>query len=226
MAGRCEWIVALLVMGVWTSVRAEAQPVEIAGPVTLKAYWFAAPSDHRLPAVVTLHGCNGPYDQRGGLNSLQRRYARDLNNAGYHVLVLDSFGSRGVQEICSRKMSRRPVTLADRRNDVGAALAWLAARPEVDAQRLVLLGWSNGAQTVLAALDASDIEVRERPVQPRAAVALYPGCVQPQRNFNYRLQAPLLMLLGELDDWTTGRRLRPAWPCTSACRRNRLALIR
>jgi dienelactone hydrolase len=181
---------------------AALERVEMPGVPVVGGHWYAMPGPQPRPAVVALHGCNGPYDSRGGLNELQRRYAADLNAAGLHVLVLDSFSARGVREICSLKSSRRPVTLADRRDDVGVALAWLAARPEVDASRLVLLGWSHGAQTVLAALDASDPAVQSRTVHPRAAVAFYPGCSAPHRNFDYRLQAPLLMLLGEKDDWT------------------------
>ncbi|MFN7864509.1 MAG: dienelactone hydrolase family protein [Curvibacter sp.] len=208
---RCGILATLLLMPL--ALLAAPERVELPGVPAVGGHWHAAPGPQPRPAVVALHGCNGPYDSRGELNELQRRYAADLNAAGLHVLVLDSFSVRGVREICSLKSSRRPVTLADRRDDVGAALAWLAARPDVDATRLVLLGWSHGAQTVLAALDAGDPAVQARKVHPRAAVAFYPGCSGPQRSVNYRLQAPLLMLLGEKDDWT------PVGPCVELHRR-------
>ena len=197
-----------LLLGLLAGLAAAQRRVEVpVDKVALTATWFAVPGAQPRPAVLALHGCNGALDSKGGLNELQRRYAALFNRQQVHVLVLDSFTARGRREICSLPSSQRPITLSMRRDDVGAALAWLAARPEVDATRLVLLGWSHGAQTVLAALDASDPAVRERAVQPRAAVAFYPGCTGPQRNFNYRLQVPLLMLLGEKDDWT------PVAPC-------------
>ncbi len=181
---------------------AQGQPVDVPAAVLLKGYWFPVAATQPRPAVLALHGCSGALDSKGGLNELQRRYAADLNGAQMHVLVLDSFNPRGVRSICEFPQDKRPVTLRDRRDDVAAALRWLAARPDVDATRLVLLGWSNGAQTVLAALDTSDPAVRARSVHPRATVANYPGCNQPLHNKNYRLQVPLLMQLGELDDWT------------------------
>lgn len=204
---RRGWLWMGLAAWLLSGLATAQQRVEVPGTVALTAHWFDVPAPTPRPAVLALHGCSGALDSKGKLNELQRRYAALFNGQQIHVLVLDSFTARGQREICSLKSTQRPVTLPMRRDDVGAALAWLAARPEVDATRLVLLGWSHGAQTVLAALDASDPEVRARAVHPRAAVAFYPGCTGPQRNFSYRLQAPLLMLLGEKDDWT------PVGPC-------------
>jgi len=181
---------------------AQGQAVVLPGAVGLTGRWFPVAGAQPRPAVLALHGCGGMLDRQGRLNELQQRYAADLNGAQMHVLALDSFTARGLRSICEFPASKRPVTLQDRRDDVAAALRWLAAQPGVDATRLVLLGWSNGAQTVLAALDASDPAVQARGVHPRAAVAHYPGCSAPLKNRHYRLQAPLLMQLGERDDWT------------------------
>lgn len=219
MTGTARWLcVTVLLLAPWLAVTARepaltAERVEIVGPVRLPGHWFVAATPGPRPAVLALHGCNGAYDSKGGLNELQRRYAALFHGLQMHVLVLDSFSPRGERSICEYPATRRPVTLQDRRDDVAAALTWLAARPDVDATRLVLLGWSNGAQTVLAALDASDPAVQARTVHPRAAVAFYPGCTQPLRKADYRLQSPLIMLLGELDDWT------PAKPCKELHRR-------
>jgi dienelactone hydrolase len=84
----------------------------------------------------------------------------------------------------------------------------------------VVAGWSHGAQTVLSVLDASDKAVRAQPLKPAAAVAFYPGCSKFQRMFSYELSAPLLIMIGELDDWTpaascvalAGRLSRPGQP--------------
>lgn len=196
------WAVLLVPLLAAAEQRAAGVRVDVPGSVPLAGYWFAAAAQGPRPTVVALHGCSGPYDIRGQLTAHLRRYAADLNAAQMHVLVLDSFGPRGLRSICEIAQSKRPVREADRRADVQAALRWLAARPEVDATRLVLLGWSHGAQTVLAALDASDATVQAQTVQPRAAVAFYPGCTGPLKNSQYHLQAPLLLMVGESDDWT------------------------
>jgi dienelactone hydrolase len=85
-------------------------------------------------------------------------------------------------------------------------LQWLATQPGVDRTRIGLLGWSNGGSTVLAATNLAHTEVARAPVKPSLAVAFYPGCVT-ERDRGYQPVAPLLMLLGEADDWT------PAGPC-------------
>lgn len=85
-------------------------------------------------------------------------------------------------------------------------MQWLAARPEVEAGRLALLGWSNGGSTVLAANNLNHAEVAAAPVHARAAVAFYPGCAAEQRRGCQAASATLL-LLGLADDWV------PAAPC-------------
>lgn len=202
LASRLLWAMLLVPLLAAAGGPPSGVRVDVPGTVSLTGYWFAAAAPGPRPAIVALHGCSGPYDTRGQLTAHLRRYAADLNAAQMHVLVLDSFGSRGLRSICELAQSKRPVREADRRADAQAALRWLAARPEVDATRLVLLGWSHGAQTVLAALDASDTTVLAQTLQPRAAVAFYPGCTEPLKNTGYRLQVPLLMLVGERDDWT------------------------
>lgn len=176
--------------------------------VTLTAYWAApTPLDKPAAAVVALHGCSGLPADRTGLAYPRHRYIRLLNDAGAGVLYVDSFGSRGQGDLCAQKPSERSITEVHRRLDVLGALQWLAAKPELDARRLGVLGWSHGGQTVLAVADASAEVVRQAPVKPAALVAFYPGCKAFEKAFRYKAVAPLLLMSGELDDWT------PAAPC-------------
>jgi dienelactone hydrolase len=101
----------------------------------------------------------------------------------------------------------------DRRADTYAALRWLAQQPGVDASKLVVAGWSHGAQTALSVEDATEDFVRGQPVKPRAVVAFYPGCRKFNKMFNYALAAPLLLMIGQADDWT------PASECVDLHRR-------
>jgi dienelactone hydrolase len=174
--------------------------------IEIAAYWFAASPDaqtlsRKLPAIVLMHGCGGPYNARGELTHRMREYTTMLTAEGYHALVIDSLSARGEKELCTQRLGSRRVTQAHRQMDALSALQWLALRPEVDAQRLVLMGWSNGGSSVLAATNQERRAVSVAPIRPRAAVAFYPGCKDELKR-GYQPTAPLLMMVGALDDWT------------------------
>ena len=68
----------------------------------------------------------------------------------------------------------------------------------------MLLGWSHGGSTVLAAANRVFGPVPEGLV--RGAVALYPGCVRVGRALPpFDPASPVLMLLGGADGWTPAR---------------------
>ena len=170
--------------------------------VRLPGHWFPValvPAD--APAVVLLHGCGGPYGRDGALSVRMRDYAALLNAQGSHALVLDSLTPRGEKDLCTQRTGTRRVTQAHRRLDALGALRWLAQRPGVDAQRLGLVGWSNGGSTVLAAVNTRHPAVAAAGLAPAFAVAFYPGCeAELQRGF--QTGTPVLLLLGGADDWT------------------------
>jgi dienelactone hydrolase len=189
-----------------TAPAANAEQVEIPAPegTMLVAHWLPHPAGGMSPAVVALHGCGGLYNAAGNaFDARYPEYAERLHRAGYHVLLPDSFGSRGSGGICAIPAGQRTITVEMRRGDAIAAVDWLARQPTVDPQRIVLLGWSHGASTLLTALNAARPEYARNVA---AAVAFYPGCSGLRNgaltNEPFRLQAPLLMLLGEKDDWT------------------------
>ena len=187
-------------------------------PLPLLGHWFPAePSARtaaRAPAIVLLHGCGGAYGKKGELSERMQDYRQLLNAEGWHVLVLDSLTPRGERELCTQKIGTRAVTMTERRRDALGALQWLAARSDVDATRLALLGWSNGGSTVLASTNLNHAEVKAVALRPRAALAFYPGCEADQKR-GYVPSAPLLMLTGAADDWT------PAAPCEALAREAR-----
>jgi len=173
--------------------------------VQLKGYWYAAASA-KAPAVALFHGCGGLYDKHGLIGERMRSYAALLNEQGMHALVVDSLTPRGEKEICTQRTGTRHITQANRRLDAVAAMQWLAQRSDVDAQRIGVMGWSNGGSTVLSATNTRHREVASSSVKPAFAVAFYPGCETDLKR-GYAPSAPLLMLVGEADDWT------PAAPC-------------
>jgi dienelactone hydrolase len=172
-------------------------------PVMLVGHWFAAGGlDTPGPAVALFHGCSGPYEREGGpLDHRTRDYIVWLHARAFHVLVVDSLTPRGEKETCTQRTGKRRVTQTQRRRDALAAVEWLAQRPEVDAKRIGLLGWSSGGSTVLAATNLRHPDVAAAPNRPAFAVAFYPGC-QAELERGYEPATQVLMLVGEADDWT------------------------
>ena len=167
-----------------------------------------------FPAVVIMHDCSGLGPRSSGAPG---RWAKELVKQGYVVILPDSFTTRGHPDgVCTdASRSREDVSPGRRVHDAYAALAYLRTLPYVDAARVGLMGGSHGGSTTLSSMIApesdADVLARERRGGFAAAVALYPGCVASRRTWSgtgpYRPVAPLLILIGDKDDWT------PAEPC-------------
>jgi dienelactone hydrolase len=201
-------VAALLPIAAAAQERVSFPSLDGAGraPVVLTGFFFATPGAARAPTVALFHGCSGAYDREGGLGGRMRDYAALFNERGMHALVVDSLTPRYEKELCTQRTGSRRVTLINRRHDALGAVAYLAERKDVDPARIGLVGWSHGGSTVLAAINRRHRDVLAARVQPAFAVAFYPGCETDLRR-GYEPVAPLLMLVGELDDWT------PAAPC-------------
>ena len=168
---------------------ARAEPVRVPGPdgIIINAELYPAQGKQRGAAIVALHGCRGPSPAHDG------DWGRRLAALGHTVLMPDSFGSRGLGSQCSGR-SQAVTAAGVRRQDALAALRWLQQRPGTQPGGLVLLGWSDGGNTVLAT-------GRATPDLPaglvRGLVAFYPSCRGPSETKAWEPAAPLLILMGE-----------------------------
>lgn len=180
----------------------EVQFADASGKIVLSAEWFPVSSAGRHPVVIALHGCGGVRDAQGRFNPIVYREAAYYQGEEIHFLTLDSFSLRGISSICEVPLSRRPIDEERRREDVMAALSWLSTQPGVDMTRIAVLGRSHGAQTVLSLLNKNDRWMQEQLHRIKAGIALYPGCNKFLREPRYQIGAPLLLLVGEKDDWT------------------------
>lgn len=140
-----------------------------------------------FPALVSLHGCDGP--------DPAHVWAQWLQTQGYVVIVPNSLSARRMTTTCGSQLLTPPSQALD---GLGA-LAYLRGRPDVVATKIGVIGWSHGGAAVLVSASARFIE-RNRPEGGgyQAAIALYPACGAFQEG---KVATPLLMLLGGADDW-------------------------
>jgi dienelactone hydrolase len=172
------------------------------GENVLKAELYRPEGDGPFPAVVALHGCEGLRGSNGLIAPLYRDWAEHLNKAGFAVLYPDSYGSRDLNTPCrSRALILR--TNRERIGDAIAAREWLQSQPFIKADRISLLGWSNGAVTVLWTVRPGAATHDAKP-DFRSAVALYPGCTRLEITA-WSARIPTLILAGGADDWSSAK---------------------
>lgn len=191
--------ITVLVLIIVTSISANAadivtfkstQTTPAGTPLMLTGKLTKPQGDGPFPAVVLLHGCNG-------IREYYDVWAERLASWGYVTLQVDSFGPRGLSKACgdSNMVFKRTYDAYD-------AKSYLGGLPFVDPKRIGVMGWSQGGSTTLTVLD------QKRDDSFRSAVAIYPYC----NLMLFDLNAPLLILIGEKDDWT------PAVSCSMRMR--------
>jgi dienelactone hydrolase len=167
-----------------------------AGP-ELSGWLYRPAGASPFPAIVLAHPCNGVSEHTAV-------WGRLLASWGYVTLAPDSFGPRGEKSVCGRG---RVVTGQMRVADVAGALDWLNAQPFVRKNDIGLIGHSHGGWTTMRAVQAN-FGLAQRGL--KAAVAYYPAC---SAQFDRNVAVPLLVLIGDKDDWTPAedcRRLQSA----------------
>ena len=164
----------------------------LASPHPLQGYLRKPGGSGALPAVVLLGSCVGNWRR------LDERWGKLIASWGYVTLTVDSLGPRGLQSTCTGAPSD------DFAFDAYRALKFLAQRSFVDPARVAALGFSSlGGWIVLSSVERGTIE-RNSQDKFRAAVAFYPPCL----GFKGDMTVPTLIMIGELDDWTTATACR------------------
>ena len=137
-----------------------------------------------FPTVVGFHGCYG-------MNKRVSDWADFLVDLGYATIMVDSYTGRGftpddAEDVCAG----RKFWGSERAGDVLVSLNEIRKMSFVDKNKLVLIGWSHGAWTImdLLALDPPrrlPTNLSRSPDQPLAAVKavilFYPYCEFPAK---------------------------------------------
>ena len=162
------------------------------------------PIRRKLPAVLILHGSSG-VDARGDF------YEAALNDAGIATLQIDMWEARGVTGIANR-----PALPIFTYPDAFRALAFLSARPEIDADRIGVMGFSWGGVVSLGAAEQTYAGLFGSGRKFAAHLAHYPVCwganqviagLPPASSgtlFNTLTGAQVLIQIGGLDDYDNG----------------------
>lgn len=151
-------------------------------------------SNQTMPAVIIMHSSSG-------IDSTGKFYAKALNNAGIATLEIDLWGARNLQG----GSADRPASPQETLPDVFAAMAYLAAQPAIDVNRIGIIGFSWGG--VLSMLTATEqyMSLTGQPLRFAGHVAHYPVCWLynnvPGFEFTNLTGAPVLIQTGGLDDY-------------------------
>jgi dienelactone hydrolase len=143
-----------------------------------------------FPAVIVLHGCDG-------VSSHHRTWAARLVGWGYVAAIVDSFRPRGVSSTCVDNGNPKPQLRAQ---DAFNAASYLRTLPDIQPNRIGVIGFSHGGIATLFATLTSEL-ASARGAQPfAAAVAYYPSCSADAQNG--ARSTDLLILAARDDDWT------------------------
>lgn len=161
----------------------------------VKAKFRRPEGDGPFPAVILVHGCAGP-------QSNLAMWSRWWVERGYATIAPNSFAARGHKEICT---DFQRVTQTERVEDVYGAVNYLASLPFIDSNTIILMGFSNGAGTVMDAVSVSQARRMERAKgRIAASFPLYPEC----RFHTPPYAVPMMIMIGEQDDWTLAESCR------------------
>jgi dienelactone hydrolase len=174
--------------------------------LVVDGYLYKPAAEGPFVAVVMFHGCAGALGKNGRITQRFRDTAKLLNGMGYGVLLVDSFNPRGEQQICTVTPKARAIQEEQRWLDAYGAIEYLNTRADVVPGKIGAIGFSHGGTAAVQVMNA-ELPVKQQGAPGfAAAVAMYPGCASTlAARPDYAAYAPLLILAGELDDWTPAR---------------------
>jgi dienelactone hydrolase len=152
----------------------------------------------KVPAMVIAHGTGGVSDGR------EKEWAEYLRSNGIAAFVVDSFTPRGIG---SGGIDPGSVNSSVSVADALIALELLATHPDIDADRIGVMGGSRGGNVAYAtAFEEARKGIINGALKFAAHIPFYPNC-NVRRWSPHMTGAPMLFLLAQLDDLT------PSAPC-------------
>ena len=158
---------------------------------TSKLVGWSPKTDAKLPAVVYLHGCTGIWQG-------SHRRVKMMADLGFVVVAPASFARQKYAQSCDHKTHEGGMyrnTLRMRQNDAAYAVQQVRKLPFVDANRIIIMGLSQGGVTTATL----------RP-QPGEVARIIEGWTchagwSEYKGMNARSSTPVLSLVGANDPW-------------------------
>lgn len=170
-----------------------------AASLTLHAQLFKPDGAGPFPTVIALHACGGLGGHSEAVLPRYRDWAEQLLKKGHAVLLPDSYGSRELGPQCRvKERERRVLARRERVADIKAAWQWLQQQPWAARERISLMGWANGASSLLWAVRPQSSAKSNEP-DFRSAIAFYPDC-RLSSGLGWSTRVPTLVLIGAQDD--------------------------
>lgn len=168
-----------------------------------------------FPVVIQLHGC-------GGVKKLQAEWAPVAREAGWAVLIVDSYAYRRISTLEAYMTVCMGLRLwgRERAGDLYAMMAWVRSQGWADPSRIAVAGWSHGGWTAMDAMAlhpgaeaARETRLSDLPAEPLAglvgAFLIYPyaGIGSLSRERGMRADVPVSAIVGTNDLVVGGRPL-------------------
>jgi uncharacterized protein len=161
--------------------------------LTIKGTLMMPAAPTPAPAVLLLHGS-------GGVDGRGEYHAETLNRQGIATLEVDMWGPRGLKG----GPQSRPKRLRETYPDAFGALLFLAQRPDIDPQRIGIMGFSWGGGLALATASAALVdEFTMGKARFAAHAPFYPACWSFLRSAaDFKMTgAPVHIFVGDKDDY-------------------------
>ncbi len=152
----------------------------------------------RLPVVVLIHGSSG-------IGANVEMWSNEFNAMGISTFAIDGFTGRGLTTVGANQAQLGRLNLIV---DAYRALDILAKHPRVDSSRIVLMGFSRGAQAALFAASKRFHEAwNTSSVDFAGYVPFYPDCMTSYTRDTETTGKPIRIHHGTPDDYN------PVVPC-------------
>ncbi|MEO7742786.1 MAG: dienelactone hydrolase family protein [Usitatibacter sp.] len=152
----------------------------------------------KIPTVILVHDSSG-------IGPGIELWTHELNGMGISTFAIDGFTGRGLVTVGADQAKLGRLNLA---LDAYRALAILAKHPRVDAERIVLMGFSRGGQASLyASVKRFDRMWNKSGAHFAGYIAFYPDCMTTYQADIEVMPVPVRIYHGSADDYN------PLAPC-------------